>query len=40
MAYKRYPEEFIDQAVQLCLAEDANRKEERKPTELGLWFSS
>ena len=27
MAYKRYPEEFMDQAVQLCLAEDANRKE-------------
>ncbi|AVC44752.1 hypothetical protein B4919_08125 [Francisella tularensis subsp. novicida] len=27
MAYKRYPEEFMDQAVQLCLAEDPNRKE-------------
>ena len=27
MAYKRYPEEFMDQAVQLCLAKDANRKE-------------
>ncbi len=27
MAYKRYPEEFMDQAVQLCLAGDANRKE-------------
>ncbi|OIN83701.1 transposase [Francisella sp. TX07-6608] len=27
MAYKRYPEEFMNQAVQLCLAEDANRKE-------------
>ncbi len=27
MAYKRYPEGFMDQTVQLCLAEDANRKE-------------